>query len=118
LCASKPILGDIEKVRAIATISANNNTEIGNLIADAFKQIGNEGVITLEDSKTDKSEIDILGGYHFNRGMVSPYFMTNPVKANCELENPLILLYDKKISKVNDLYAVLEYSLKYPYGDG
>lgn len=108
---AKPILGDIEKVRSIATISANNNTEIGDLIADAFKQIGNEGVITLEDSKTDKSEIDILGGYHFPRGMVSPYFITNPVKATCELEAPLILLYDKKISKVADLLSVLDYSL-------
>jgi chaperonin GroEL len=107
-----PISGDTEKVRAIATISANNNTEIGNLIADAFKEIGETGVITLEDSKSDRSYIDILGGYHLRRGWVSPYFKTDEVKSECVLIDPLILLYDKKISKVVDLMEVLKYTVR------
>lgn len=113
-----PVNGDVEKIRNIATISANNNTEIGNLIAGAFESLGEDGEITLEDSKTDKSEIDILGGYYFNRGMVSPYFITHPAKSTCELNNPLILLYDKKISKSADLLTVLQYALQFPLGNG
>jgi chaperonin GroEL len=109
-----PIAGDTEKVRAIATISANNNSEIGNLIADAFKEIGETGVITLEDSKSDRSYIDILGGYHLRRGWVSPYFKTDEVKSECVLIDPLILLYDKKISKVVDLMEVLKYTVRDP----
>lgn len=115
---AKPLNGDTEKVRNIATISANNNTEIGDLIADAFGKLGDEGEITLENSLTDKSYIDVLGGYYFKRGMVHPYFITNPVKATCELENPLILLYDKKITKVIDLMTVLNYVLDFPLPDG
>jgi chaperonin GroEL len=107
-----PINGDVEKIRNIATISANNNTEIGNLIADAFTEIGETGVITLEDSKSERSYIDILGGYHLRRGFVSPYFKTDEVKGECVLINPLILLYDKKISKVQDLMEVLKYTIR------
>lgn len=115
---AKPLNGDIEKVRNIATISANNNTEIGDLIADAFGKLGDEGEITLENSLSDKSYIDVLGGYHFGRGFVNPYFITDQVKATCELEAPLILLYDKKISKIIDLMTVLDYVLNFPLPDG
>jgi chaperonin GroEL len=115
---SQQIGGEVEKVRAIATISANNNTEIGNLIADAYAKLGDEGEITLEDSKNDKSEIETLGGYYFSRGYVSHQFITNQVKATCELNAPLILLYDKKISKVQDLMAALKYTLEFPLPDG
>lgn len=107
-----PINGNVEKIRAIATISANNNYEIGNLIAGAFAKLGEHGEITLEDSQSDKSYMETLGGYYFKRGFISPYFITNPIKGTCELEEPLILLYDKKISKVVDLLAVLEYSIQ------
>jgi len=115
---AKPLNGDIEKVRNIATISANNNTEIGDLIADAFGKLGDEGEITLENSLSDKSYIDVLGGYHFGRGFVNPYFITDQVKATCELESPLILLYDKKISKIIDLMTVLDYALNFPVPEG
>ena len=107
-----PVNGDVEKIRNIATISANNNSEVGNLIAGAFAQIGETGVITLEDSKTDHSYIDVLGGYHLKRGWISPYFKTNEVKNECVLNDPLILLYDKNISKVTDLMEVLKYTVR------
>lgn len=109
---SLPVNGNIETIRAIATISSNNNEEIGNMIAQAFKEIGPDGVITLEESKTGSSSIEVLGGYFVNKGMVSPYFMTDPVKQVCTLNNPLILLYDKKITKINDILTVLEISIQ------
>ncbi len=109
---ARPINGDAEKIRAISTISANNNTEIGDLIAEAFTKLGETGEITLEDSKTDQSQLELLGGYHFPKGMVSPYFITNQIKGVCELEAPLILLYDKRITKVQDLLSVLEFVIK------
>lgn len=102
---------NVEAIRAIATISANGNTEIANLIADAFSKIGPDGIISLENSHNGKTEIEVIGGYNFNRGMVSPYFMTDPAKAVCELIDPVILFYDKKISKVVDLIGALDYAM-------
>lgn len=101
---------DVEKVRQIATISANNNTEVGDLIASAFSQIGMDGQIDLQKSKKDKNEMEILGGFYFQKGMAHPYFINNPVKMECELVNPLILLYDKVISKANDILPALQYA--------
>lgn len=108
---ARPIGGNIEHIKQIATISANNNEGIGELIGLAFSKIGNTGVISLEDNHLDECQIEILPGYTFNRGMVNPYFITNDIKANCELKEPVILFYDKKISKAADLMAVLRYTV-------
>jgi len=106
-----PIGGDKERIKQIATSSANNNEQIGNLISWAFEKIGPDGVINLEDNYADECEIEIVPGYNFNRGMVNPYFVTDEVKATCELAEPFILFYDKKISKVADLLATLQYTM-------
>lgn len=107
---SIPINGSIERISNIATIAANNNSDIGILISEAFSKIGADGVITLEDNHLDICEIEIVPGYNFNRGMVNPYFVTDEVKANCELIDPYILFYDKKITKIADLMPVLEFT--------
>ena len=108
---AEPLSGNIERIKQIATISANNSEEIGQLIADAFKEIGSDGVIGLEENAVNKNEIEIIPGYNFSRGFVSPFFINNEVKATCEFANPYILFYDKKISKVNDLLPVLRFIL-------
>lgn len=97
---SIPIKGDIERIREIATVSANNDKFIGNLIAEAFAKIGDEGVINIEPNVSVKTEIKIADGYKFNRGWgeISNMFVTDRQKMICELENPLILLYDKRIN--------------------
>ena len=107
---SIPVNGSIERISNIATIAANNNSDIGTLISEAFSKIGADGVITLEVNHLDICEIEIVPGYNFNRGMVNPYFVTDEVKANCELIDPYILFYDKKITKIADLMPVLEFT--------
>lgn len=92
-----PITGDVEKIRQIATVSANNDSSIGDLIAEAFKKIGDDGVIDIEASKSTKTEIKLSDGLKVDRGWISPYFINNPGKQICEYEDPLILLYDKRI---------------------
>ncbi|MEO0102743.1 MAG: chaperonin GroEL [candidate division WOR-3 bacterium] len=97
-----------QEIAQVATIAANNNSEIGNLIADAMEKVGKEGVITVEEAKSMETTLDVVEGMQFDRGYLSPYFITNPDKMECELEDVYILLYEKKISSARDLLPLLE----------
>lgn len=97
-----------EKIKQVASISANNDEVIGELIAEAFGKVGKEGVITVEEAKGTDTYVDVVEGMQFDRGYLSPYFVTNPEKMETEFENPYILLYDKKISSLKELLPVLE----------
>jgi chaperonin GroEL len=97
-----------QEIAQVATISANNDTVIGNLIADAMDKVGKEGVITVEESKGLETYLDVVEGMQFDRGYISPYFVTDPEKMECILEDPYILVYDKKISSMKDLLPLLE----------
>ena len=99
---------DSEKIKQIASISANNDEVIGELIANAFAKVGKEGVITVEEAKGTETYVDVVEGMQFDRGYLSPYFVTNAEKMNVELENPYILLYDKKVSSLKELLPILE----------
>ena len=105
---SQKVGDSIDKIRQVAAISANNDDTVGELIADAFKKVGKEGVITVEEAKGTDTYVDIVEGMQFDRGYLSPYFVTNSEKMIAELDNPFILLYDKKISTMKDLLPVLE----------
>ncbi len=105
---AKVVGSDSEKIKQIASISANNDEVIGELIATAFGKVGKEGVITVEEAKGTETYVDVVEGMQFDRGYLSPYFVTNPEKMNVELENPYILLYDKKVSSLKELLPVLE----------
>jgi chaperonin GroEL len=97
-----------EMIKQVASISANNDDVIGDLIAKAFGKVGKEGVITVEEAKGTETYVDVVEGMQFDRGYLSPYFVTDTEKMQTELENPMILLYDKKISSMKDLLPVLE----------
>ncbi|NHN26518.1 chaperonin GroEL [Flavobacterium jejuense] len=97
-----------EKIKQVASISANNDETIGELIATAFGKVGKEGVITVEEAKGTDTYVDVVEGMQFDRGYLSPYFVTNADKMIAELENPYILLYDKKISNLQELLPILE----------
>jgi len=97
-----------EHITQVATISANNDLEIGKMLADAMEKVGNDGVITLEESKTADTTIEVVEGMQFDRGYLTPYFVTNSEAMEVQLENPSILLYDKKISTMKDLLPILE----------
>ncbi len=97
-----------EHIAQVATISANNDAEIGELLAGAMEKVGKDGVITLEESKTAETTLDVVEGMQFDRGYLSPYFATNTETMEVSLENPFILLYDKKISSMKDLLPILE----------
>ena len=99
---------DVEKIRQVATVSANNDTWIGNLIAEAYSKIGATGDISIEESKTTKTEVKVVDGFKFDRGYVSPYFITNGAKNECELIKPLILLYDKKLSAIDPMKNIID----------
>jgi chaperonin GroEL len=99
---------DKEEVASVATISANNDSSIGDIIADAIEKVGQDGVITVEEGKSLHTELDIVEGMQFDRGYLSPYFVTNPERMECVLENPFILLCDKKISVIQDIVPILE----------
>lgn len=101
---------DIEKIENVARISANNDAEIGQLIGEAMRKVKKEGVITVEEAKGTETHVDIVEGMQFDRGYISPYFVTNAEKMECEFENPYILLYDKKISVLKDMLPILEAS--------
>ena len=105
---SQKVGDSIDKIRQVAAISANNDEAVGELIADAFKKVGKEGVITVEEAKGTDTYVDIVEGMQFDRGYLSPYFVTNSEKMIAELDNPFILLYDKKISTMKDLLPILE----------
>ncbi len=104
--------GDNEKIKQVATISANNDGEIGGLIAEAMSKVKQEGVITVEDAKGINTYVDVVEGMQFDRGYISPYFVTNTEKMEAVYENPYILIYDKKISVMKDLLPVLEKTLQ------
>jgi chaperonin GroEL len=104
---SKPVAGTSE-IAQVGTISANGESEIGNMIAKAMEKVGKEGVITVEEAKGMESELDVVEGMQFDRGYLSPYFITNPEKMQVELENPYILIHEKKLSNLQALLPVLE----------
>lgn len=104
---SKPVSGRKE-IEQVATISANNDPEIGKIIADAMEKVGKDGVITVEESKGADTTLDVTEGMQFDRGYLSPYFVTNAEKMEAVLENPYILIYEKKINNIRELLPVLE----------
>ena len=105
---SQEVGDDIDKIENVARISANNDEEIGALIAEAMKRVKKEGVITVEEAKGTETTVDVVEGMQFDRGYISPYFVTNTEKMECEMDAPYILLYDKKISNLKDILPVLE----------
>ena len=106
--SAKTVGNSSEKIQQIASISANNDSAIGDLITQAFEKVGKEGVITVEEAKGTDTYVDVVEGMQFDRGYLSPYFVTNSEKMEADLETPYILLYDKKISAMKDLLPVLE----------
>ena len=105
---SQAVGNDSSKIQQVAAISANNDNEIGKLIAEAMKKVGKEGVITVEEARGTDTGIEVVEGMQFDRGYISPYFVTNSEKMEAELENPYILIYDKKISNMKDILHILE----------
>jgi chaperonin GroEL len=103
---SKPVSG--EMIAQVGTISANNDETIGKIIAEAMKKVGKDGVITVEESKTMETQLEVVEGMQFDRGYLSPYFVTDPERMEAVLENPYILIYEKKISSMKDLLPLLE----------
>jgi chaperonin GroEL len=109
---SKEVGDDFKKIEQVATISANSDNEIGKLIAEAMAKVKKEGVITVEEAKTSETTVEVVEGMQFDRGYISPYFVTDTEKMECILESPYILIYDKKISTMKDFLPILEQSLQ------
>ena len=105
---SQAVGNDNKKIEAVATISANNDPFIGKLIAEAMQKVGKDGVITVEEAKGTDTTVEVVEGMQFDRGYISPYFVTNSEKMEAELQNPMILIYDKKISAMKDILHILE----------
>src|SRR5207244_4457642 len=103
---SKPVSGAM--VAQVGTISANNDEAIGTIIAQAMDKVGKDGVITVEEAKTMDTSLEVVEGMQFDRGYLSPYFVTDPERMEVVLENPYILIYEKKISNLKDLLPLLE----------
>ena len=107
--ATAEVVGDnYDKIEQVATVSANNDPEIGKLLADAMRKVSKDGVITIEESKTRETSIGVVEGMQFDRGYLSGYFVTDTDKMECDMENPYILIYDKKISNVKDFLPILQ----------
>ena len=107
--ANAEVVGDnYDKIEQVATVSANNDPEIGKLLADAMRQVSKDGVITIEESKSRDTSIGVVEGMQFDRGYLSSYFMTDADKMECVMENPYILIYDKKISNLKDFLPILQ----------
>lgn len=105
---SQPVGADTDKIQQVASISANNDETIGKLIAEAFAKVGTDGVITVEEAKGTETGIEVVEGMQFDRGYLSPYFVTNSEKMQAELEKPYILIYEKKITAMKDILHILE----------
>ena len=105
---SEEVGGDIEKIRQVATISANNDSQIGDIIAEAMEKVSKDGVITIEEAKGIETSVKVVEGMQFDRGYISPYFVTDTDKMECTYDNPLVLIYDKKISTLQTLLPILE----------
>ena len=105
---AKAVGSDYDKIEQVATISANNDPEIGKLIADAMRRVSKDGVITIEEAKGTETSIGVVEGMQFDRGYLSPYFVTDTEKMECVMDNPYILIYDKKISNLKDFLPILE----------
>ena len=105
---SEEVGDDFDKIENVARISANNDEEIGKLIAEAMKKVKKEGVITVEEAKGTDTSVEVVEGMQFDRGYISPYFVTNSERMECEMEHPYILIYDKKISNLKDMLPILE----------
>jgi chaperonin GroEL len=97
-----------DEIAQVATVSSNGDSEIGRFLAEAMKKVGNEGVITVEEAKSLQTELDVVEGMQFDRGYISPYFVTNAEKMRAEMEDPYLLIYEKKLSALNDLLPLLE----------
>ena len=108
LISSAKKVKDSDEIAQVGTISANGDKEIGNMIAKAMQKVGNEGVITVEEAKGIETELDVVEGMQFDRGYLSPYFINNADKQIVELENPYILLHDKKIANIRDILPLIE----------
>ncbi len=105
---SQEVDDDMAKIENVARISANNDEEIGRLIAEAMKTVKKEGVITVEEAKGTETTVEVVEGMQFDRGYISPYFVTNSEKMECEMDSPFILIYDKKISNLQEMLPILE----------
>ena len=105
---SEEVGADYDKIEQVATISANNDAEIGKLIADAMRKVSKDGVITIEEAKSRDTTIGVVEGMQFDRGYLSPYFITDTEKMECNMENPFVLIYDKKITNLKDMLPILE----------
>ena len=109
---SQVVGDDNKKIEQVATISANNDSEIGKLIANAMAKVKKEGVITVEEAKGTETTVEVVEGMQFDRGYLSPYFVTNPEKMETEMEHPYILIYDKKLSSLKEILPILEETIK------
>ena len=103
---SRPVSGDM--IAQVGRISANSDATIGDVIAEAMRKVGKDGVITVEESKTMTTELQTVDGMQFDRGYLSPYFVTDPDRMECVLEDPYILIHEKKISSMKDILPILE----------